>query len=358
MLNFAVGPVMSEDYLLRISGEQVPYFRTNEFSQVVLESESWMKTLVKAPQDSRVLFITGSGTASMEAAVMNVFTPNDKVLVVNGGSFGSRFCQLCQIHHIPHDEIPVPFGCNVSDELLAEYSGRGYTGFLINVCETSTGVLYDMESVSRFCKREGLILVADAVSSFLSDPFCMDEWGVDVMITGSQKALACQPGISVMVLAPRAVARVNANTPRTMYFDLKSALKNAERGQTPFTPAVATILQIHAKLKAMSEMGIAAKIQRAHEQAQDFRNRIKLLPLEITSHSLSNTVTPLHPLSMKPAEIVRRLKDSYGIWVCPNGGTIGEKIFRVGHIGDLHISDNERLVSAMKEILATPEING
>lgn len=354
MLNFAVGPVMSEDFLLKISGEQVPYFRTKEFSEIVFESENHLKNLALAPEGARVLFITGSGSASMEAAVMNAFTPKDKVLVVNGGSFGSRFCQLCQIHGIPYDEITVSFGCNVTEEMLFQYEGRGYTGFLINVCETSTGVLYDMGAVSRFCRQEGLLLVADAVSSFLSDPFLMKDWGVDVMITGSQKALACQPGISLMVLSERAIQRISENKPQTMYFDLKLALKNADRGQTPFTPAVATILQIHEKLKVIHQKGIDAQIAKTKAQAEDFRKKIANLPFEITSESLSNTVTPVHPLKKTPAEFFNRLKDDYGIWICPNGGEVGERIFRVGHIGDLHAEDNTRLVNAMKEILSSP----
>ena len=352
MLNFAVGPVASEDYLLAIGGEPVPYFRTPEFSETVLESEKLMTSLAEAPAGARSLFLTGSGTAAMEAVVMNVFTAKDKVLVVNGGSFGNRFCQLCEIHGIPYEEIAVDFGGNVTSERLSRYAGQGYTGFLINVCETSTGVLYDMEAVSRFCREEGIFLVADAISSFLSDPFHMTSWGVDVMITGSQKALACQPGIGLVVLSPRAIERVMANRPQTMYFDLKSALKDADRGQTPFTPAVGVIRQIHAKLKAVNEFGLPAWIAKTRAQAQDFRRRIEGLPLEITSSSLSNTVTPLHPTVMTPGEIVTALKDRHGIWVCPNGGALGERIFRVGHIGCLTAGDNERLVDALRDVLS------
>lgn len=353
MLNFAVGPVTSEDYLLKIAGEQVPYFRTPEFSQTVLESEKWMTSIAEAPDGARALFITGSGTAAMEAVVMNAFTEKDKVLVVKGGSFGARFSELCDIHGVPHDDISVDFGGNITQAMLAPYAGKGYTGFLINVCETSTGVLYDMGAVSRFCRAEGLFLVADAISSFLSDPFHMASWGVDIMITGSQKALACQPGISVAVLSPRAIEKVQANRPKTMYFDFKSALKNAERGQTPFTPAVGVIRQIHAKLKSVNEVGVASWIEKTKAQADDFRRRIAGLPFEITSTSLSNTVTPLHPLVKTPAEIVAALKNDYGIWVCPNGGTIGERIFRVGHIGALAAEDNETLVKALRDVMSS-----
>ena len=351
MKNFAVGPVVSEEYLLKISGEQVPYFRTPEFSKIILESECLIKELADAPNTAKAIFVTGSGTAAMEATVMNVFSSHDKVLVVNGGSFGERFCELCRIHHVAYDELIVPFGENISDDLFKKYIGCGYTGLLINVCETSTGVLYDMKVVKKFCQNEGILLIADAISAFMSDPLSMKELGIDVIITGSQKALACQPGVSIIVLSERAQNRVFANNPNTLYFNLKLAIKNSERGQTPFTPAVGIIRQIHEKLVNVQRIGIARWIEKTKIQANDFRERIATLPFVITSKSLSNTVTPLHPLMGTTSEIVMRLKDEYGIWVCPNGGVLGRKIFRVGHIGDLTLDDNKILVDALKNIL-------
>lgn len=249
MLNFTVGPVMSDDAVRAIGAEQVPYFRTPEFSSVMLENENLMKKFVKAEDDARVVFITGSGTASMEATVMNVFDKTDKVLVVNGGSFGQRFVELCQIHEIPYEEIRLEPGKALIREQLALYDGKGFTGFLVNVHETSTGVHYDMEMISEFCKKNGIFLVVDAISSFLADEFEMKRLGVQVMITGSQKALACPPGVSVIVLSSEAVKRVENREVKCMYLNLKSALKNGERGQTPFTPAVGTLRQINVRLK-------------------------------------------------------------------------------------------------------------
>ena len=133
MLNFTVGPVMSDDAVRSIGAEQVPYFRTPEFSAVMLENENLMKKFAKAEDDARVVFITGSGTASMEATVMNVFDKTDKVLVVNGGSFGHRFVELCQIHEIPYEEIRLEPGKALNREQLALHDGKGFTGFLVNV---------------------------------------------------------------------------------------------------------------------------------------------------------------------------------------------------------------------------------
>lgn len=351
MLNFTVGPVMSSEAICAIGAEQVPYFRTAEFSATMKENEALMTQFTKAPEGSRVVFITGSGTASMEATVMNVFTPADKVLVVNGGSFGHRFVQLCEIHDIPHTEIALEMGHKLTAEHLAPYEGQGYTGFLVNLDETSTGVLYDIHLISQFCHRNNIFLVVDSISSFLADPFNMQALGVDVMITGSQKALACPPGISIIVLAPQAVERVCSREVKSMYFNLKDALKNGERGQTPFTPAVGILRQINARLKEIEAAGgVESENQRMAALAADFREKIKALPLTIVSQSLSNAVTPLHPHNVSAYDIFLKLKDEYNIWVCPNGGDMADKVFRVGHLGALTPADNTTLVAALTDL--------
>ena len=342
---------MSCDAVRAIGEEQVPYFRTAEFSETMKENEKLVKKFAKAPEGARVVFITGSGTASMEATVMNVFTPKDRVLVVNGGSFGHRFVQLCEIHDIPHTEIKLDMGCALTAEHLAPYEDKGYTGFLVNLDETSTGVLYDIQLISDFCHRNGIFLVVDSISSFLADPFDMAKLGVDVMITGSQKALACPPGISLIVLAPNAVERVCSREVKSMYFNLKDALKNGERGQTPFTPAVGILRQINARLREIEQAGgVESENKRMAELAADFRSKIADMPFTIVSQSLSNAVTPLHPHNVSAYDIFLRLKDEYGIWICPNGGDMADKVFRVGHLGAITTDDNTTLVEAFKDM--------
>ena len=352
MLNFTVGPVMSNEEVRSIGGEQVPYFRTAEFSELMLENERLMKKFAKADKDARVVFITGSGSASMEASVMNSFTQQDKVLVVNGGSFGARFVKLCcDVHEIPFSEIKLRPGQKLTEEHLEPYDGKGYTGFLVNVDETSTGVLYDMDMISRFCKKNGLFLVADCVSSFLADPFNMEEIGADIMITGSQKALACPPGISVIVLSKRAVERVTSRKVKSLYFDLKDALKNGERGQTPFTPAVSVLRQINARLREIERNGgVDTETAKIAALAADFREKIKELPFEFVSESPANGVTPLHPLNVSAYEIFLELKDNYNIWICPNGGELKDTVLRVGHLGNLTPEDNTTLINALKDM--------
>lgn len=351
MINFTVGPVQSSDKVREIGAQQVPYFRTAEFSEVMFENERLVKKFANATEDSRVVFITGSGTASMEATIMNTLTPEDKAIVINGGSFGHRFVELCQLHQIPYSEVKLEMGKQLTQEILSEYEGKNYTAFIVNVHETSTGVHYDIDMISEFCKRNNIFLIVDAISSFLADDFDMAGLGVDVMITGSQKALACPPGISLIVLSPKALQRVEKSQTKCMYFDLKDALKNAERGQTPFTPAVGILLQINQRLKEIEAAGGQKSEQAAIEAiAQDFRTKIKDLPFEIVSESMSNAVTPLHPTTASANDIFLTLKDEYGIWVCPNGGEMKDKVFRVGHIGALTTEDNDKLIEALKDM--------
>jgi aspartate aminotransferase-like enzyme len=351
MLNFTVGPVQSGESVRKIGGEQVPYFRTQEFSNVMFENEKLIKKFAYARDEDRVVFITGSGTASMEAVVANTLTDKDKVLIVNGGSFGARFVELCQIYGVDYTEIRLKSGHMLKKEDLETYDNQHYTAFLVNVLETSTGVLYDLNLIHEFCEKNNLFLIVDAISPFLADDINMKKFNIDVMITGSQKALACPPGISVIVLSKKALERIDNNSPRCMYLNLKSALKNGERGQTPFTPAVGILLQIHERLLEIERNGgVKSEIARISTIADDFRSKIKDLPFEIVSESLSNAVTPLHPLDASANDIFLTLKDEYGIWVCPNGGDLKHLVFRVGHIGELNIKDNDKLINALKDM--------
>ena len=351
MLNFTVGPVMCSDEVRAVGGEQVPYFRTSEFSNIMLENEQLMLKFSKASKGSRVAFMTNSSTGSMEAVVMNCFDDSDKVLVIDGGSFGHRFVELCEIHDVPHVVLKLNHGQKLTKERLYEYDGQGFTGLLVNIDETSTGVLYDAEMIGEFCRKNGIFYVCDCVSAFLADPFDMAHCGADVMITGSQKVLACPPGISIIVLAPRAVERVTTRKVKSMYFNLADVLKNMERGQTPFTPAVGILRQINTRLKEIEAAGGAdVEIARVAAQAENFRSKIRELPFEFVSESPANGVTPVHPINADAYKIFEVLKDEYSIWICPNGGDMKNTIFRVGHIGHLTHQDNTTLIDALKDM--------
>ena len=349
MLNFTVGPVQSDERICALGANQVPYFRTPEFSEVMLENEHLPQVRRRPRRFARGL-LTGSGTAGMEAAVMNTLDASDKAIVVDGGSFGHRFVKLLEVHGIEHTAIALEAGSALAEEDLAPFAGAGYTALLINLCETSTGVVYDLGMVADFCRREGLFLIVDAVSAFLTEAIDMAAAEVDVLITGSQKALAVPPGISVLALAPSALERVQRIDPHCMYFDLKDALKNGERGQTPFTPAVGILLQINERLRQIDEMGVQAELDRVAALAADFRRRIVDLPFTMFPQAPANAVTALYTGDISAKAIFAELKDNYGMWICPNGGAMAETVFRVGHIGALTPADNEALVNALLDM--------
>ncbi len=351
MLNFAVGPVQSENDVRALGALDVPYFRTPEFSTTMLENEQMLCELAKAPEGSRAVFVTGSGTAGMETVVAGTLSAEDKALVVDGGSFGHRFVQLLELHNIPHTVIKLNYGSPLTAADLERYQNQGYTAFLVNLGETSQGILYDAELISAFCKENNLFWIADCVSSFLADPFDMASLGVDVMITGSQKALACPPGISPIVLSQKAVKKIAGIKAPCMYLDLNLLLQNGERGQTPFTPAVQTLLQIHKRLSNIVKAGgVDAENVRIAALAKDFRERAQSLPFEMRLVSPSNAVTFLSTGNYSAKTLFQVLKNEYGMWICPNGGENADTSFRVGHIGAHDVSDNAVLVAAIHDV--------
>lgn len=351
MINFAVGPVQADEAVLEAGAQQVPYFRTPEFSAVMLENERLFLQLLGAPAGSRAVFLTGSGTAAMEAAVMNVLGAGDKALVVDGGSFGHRFYDLCGIHGVPCSRVPLGVGRSLREEDLRPFEGAGFTALLVNLHETSTGLLYDIELIADFCERNGLLLIVDAISAFLADPLDMAAAGADVVIAGSQKALACPPGVSALAISPRALERVSAASVRCMYFDLKNALSNGERGQTPFTPAVGILLQLNVRLSGIARAGgVESEVSRVASLASYFREAVAGLPLEQLPENPSNALTALHTRRGRAGDVFAILKSEYGIWVCPNGGGLKDHVFRVGHIGSLTQEDFDALLDALGEL--------
>lgn len=255
---FTVGPVEMDPRTRELGNIALPYFRTPDFSKLMFELERNILELIDAPSNARAVLLTASGSGAMESAVVSVFNRNDKLLIINGGTFGRRFADICAIHRIPYTEIHVPFERDLILSDLEPFAASGYTGLLIQGHETSIGKQYDLKMVGDWCERQGLLLVADCVSSFLTDEFSMRKMNVDVFFTASQKALALPPGLSIVSCSERVlVDRLYApeRVRGQLYLDLHDAFVNAERGQTPFTPALSIILQLDDRLKRILAAG-------------------------------------------------------------------------------------------------------
>ena len=161
MKNFTVGPVQSPTYLRKIGSKNVPYFRTEEFSHLMLENEKLILKLAGASEDSKVAFMTCSGTGSMEASVVCSLTKKDKVLLVNGGSFGLRFKEILDLYNIPNKQILLKPGEALTEKHLKAFDKDSFTALVVNMCETSTGVLYDMNLISKFVKKHNLFFIVE-----------------------------------------------------------------------------------------------------------------------------------------------------------------------------------------------------
>lgn len=349
---FTVGPVQMDKGILDVAGMPLPYFRTGQFSEMMLDVTQKVKRALYTNDDSEVIFLTASGTGGMEATVLNLFNKSDKLLVINGGSFGSRFMDICRVLEIPFESLELEAGKQLKVEQLEKFRNRSFTGLLINAHETSTGLLYDLKMMGEFCREENLVYVVDAIGSFAADEYYMDEWGIDATIISSQKGLGLAPGISIVTINQKVKKMIESQKINSLYFDFNHYIGDIKRGQTPFTPAVGVLLQLKYRLDQIEEMGgIKSLIVSTQNIANDFREKVKSLPFVIASESLSNTLTPLTPKNNKSAhEIFEYLKEHHRIIVNPNGGELKDKLIRVGHIGNLTTEDNDRLIHALMQM--------
>ena len=343
---FTVGPVMMYPETLRIEGMQQPYFRNPQFSAVMLDIEQWFLESVGAPKGTRFIGLTASGTGAMDASVSNLLDEKDNVLVINGGSFGARFAELCSYYGIPHTDYVIPFGKAFDREEFEKYSGRGFTALLVNACDTGTGQLYDLDYLGEFCAREDMLLIVDAVSAYLADPIDMERQHIDVLFTASQKALALSPGVSLIALGEKALKRLGRGR-HAYYLDFGDYIENQKRGQPPFTSAVGTMLALHQRLEAIRRQGIDEAVAQHRRRAAFFRGELRALPVTVPDIPLSNCCTPIVFPEGNAMEVYEALVSKYDIVLTPSGGGLRDKQLRVGHLGNLTIEDLADLIEKL-----------
>lgn len=346
---FTVGPAQMYQHTIDVRNQVVPYFRTPEFSEVMLENKRLLIKLVDAAEDSEVMFLTASGSGAMEATVMNCFDRNDKLLIVSGGTFGERFERICEIHQIPFVALKLGQDEALTANHFEAYENQGFTGLLVNLHETYTGQLYDIQMIHEFCERNGLYLVVDAISTFLCDEYHMQKYGIDATIISSQKGLCLAPGLSLVVLSKRMVdEKVMTNQVQSLYFDFKDYCANIKRGQTPFTPCVGVLFELNDMLRYIDNQGVENRVKEVRDRAEYFRNRIAELPIHLPTFPLSNAISPIRFEKDIAMEFFAYLKDEKNIMVNPVGGELGKNSIRVAHIGDLSFEDYDVLLDEIK----------
>jgi len=351
---FVPGPVPIEPHLLAIGNQQLPYNRTEAFSKITHEVQRGLLQLFKT--DGSVALLTASGTAAMEASVINFLDGSSKVLVVNGGTFGQRWSDLCAAHAIPFNELVVAPGADIDLNQLNAilFEGR-FSALLINAHETSTGHLYDIEAIGKIARTHGILFVVDAISSICADAFSMDAWDVDVCILSSQKALALPPGLSFVAMSRRALAMLETRTPKGLYFNLKDYLANQLRGQSPYTPAISLMLQLHQRLADIQNQTLPVLVALHRQRAEGFRLAIRGFGFTALPARPSNAMTALTWEGMDDVgSVVERLREDYGVIVASGTGVLKLKTIRVAHMGAQKPADVAFLVEALAEIHAEP----
>lgn len=339
-----VFPGEIEKEIRNINAQEIPYMRTAFFSQIVKDCEKMLLELIHC-RDGRIIPYTASGTAAMDAVITNYVKALDgKAFVIVGGSFGRRWHQLCDYYNIENEVFNVEFAKDIDYEALenAIMTVRPKV-LLCQQHETSTGALYDVKKISEICHRYDVSLVVDVISSFLADPLYMDEWGIDICLTSTQKGLNVSPGLSIVFLSSRLNGFQFAH--ESYYFDFEENLKNLTRGQTPYSPATTIFLQMHERLKRDVVLGVDNIISQVRKRALYFRSLCKKNEWEMPVECPSNCITGFFVRRNGDrlfAEMIKR-----GFYIMP-GGT--PDYFRVSHLGLQTEDDLNNLAVNIKEV--------
>jgi aspartate aminotransferase-like enzyme len=334
------------------------YHRGPRFGRILRECAQALQRIMFTSND--VLFYTGSGSLGMEAAVVNLCSPGDRILVCDTGNFGERFRKIAAAYGVDVTPIEYEWGETVqaADVTNALDADRSITAVFLQHSETSTGVVNDVEAVARAVKHRPQLVVVDTISGVGAAPLRVDEWGVDVAIGGSQKALMTPPGIGFVTVSKAAWdAQAKASCPR-FYTDWAAIRKSmdADPAETPFTPAVTLFAGLHTALAMIEAEGIENVWARHDVLGRATREGVKALGLDIFAQDAERacTVTAVvAPEGIDGKQICAYIRKTHGIIFAPGQGKLAGKIFRIGHCGYYAPADILQCLGVLESALAT-----
>jgi aspartate aminotransferase-like enzyme len=329
--------------------------RGTEFEALLRESAAGIAELIGSRGE--VLLLTGSGTGAMEAAVVNTLSPNDRVLVVAIGAFGDRFAKIAEAFGAEVEKLNVEWGTAADPAALRDHLSRAepYRAVLITHNETSTGVvnpLRELVAVVREARGEPLVIV-DGISGLGAIPFEMDDWGVDLVVSASQKAWMASPGIAIAAIGPRAWAAADAARMPRFYWDFREARTFAELGQTPWTPAISVVYGLHVGVERLRQEGRSRTWARHAAIAAGVAAGMEALGLTLVARpgERSPTVTAAWlPGDLDWGPFNAAMRDR-GLVVAGGQGRLAGKILRFGHMGDVGIDELAEALEAMATTL-------
>jgi aspartate aminotransferase-like enzyme len=346
------GPTPIPNEVALAMSETMIHHRTPQFNKVFEEARQGLKTLFGTRGD--VLMLACSGTGAMEAAVSNLFSPGDKVLVINGGKFGERWLNIANAFGLDPIEVKVEWGQAVKVDVVEKQLRLHpeIQSVILQASETSTTVLHPVKEIANLTKN-GPLFIVDGVTAVGVLPVPLDEWGIDALVTGSQKALMLPPGLGFIALSERAWQKTKkAKLPR-FYFDLNLERKNQAKGSGAFTPAVSLIFGLRASLNMMAREGLDRVYARHARMARATRAAATTMGLKLLApDSPSPAATGIFlPDGLDADKVLDYLRDQMGVVLAEGQDQLKGKAIRIAHVGYMGAFDVITAIAALEMAL-------
>lgn len=347
------GPTPLPPEVCEALSRPIIHHRTPQFQAVLKEAFENLKTVFQTKNDCFIF--ASSGTGAMEAAVVNLLSWGDKALVIQGGKFGERWTELCEAYGIKASVIDVEWGKALEPSVLEEHLKKepAIKVVFATLCETSTGVTFDIEGLAKVVAQTEAVLVVDAISGLGAIDLKMDAWGVDVVVCGSQKGLMLPPGLGFLAISKKAWKLVEGSKCPKYYFDLKAAKKALEKTDTAFTPAIGLIIALNESLRLMLGDGLENIFARHKKMADATRAAMTALKLELLSpDAASDAVTSAKvPSGIDGGKLVKTMRDEYGVGIAGGQGSLKGKLIRIAHMGYIGEFDIILCISCLEKVL-------
>ncbi len=332
----APGPTPVPAEILLSMAAPIIHHRSPDFLPVLDSAKKGLQWLYQTKND--VLILSSTGTGGMVGAVKNFFNQGDEVLVVNSGKFGERWTKICQAYGLKVEEIVVEWGYAVKPEEVEERlkKNKNLTGVFVQASETSTGVYHDIQTLSSIVRKyEDTLFVVDAISALVAHDLRTDEWGIDIMVGGSQKGVMLPPGIAFVSVSEKAWKKAETSYIPKFYFNFKKERENLAKNQTNFTSPVTLIIGLNTGLKMLQAEGLENVFKRHERLAHATRKAVQAIGLELyPKESPANSVTAIMtPPGIDGQAVYKNLREKYGITAAGGQDRAKGKIFRIAHLG-------------------------
>jgi len=350
----APGPTPVPPEALLAMAMPIIHHRSPDFMPVLDSAKKGLQWLCQTKND--VLILCSTGTGGMVGAVNNFFSPGDKALVINAGNFGERWTKICRSYNLSVEEIKIEWGYSVKPEDVEKALKKdpSIKGVFVQASETSTGVYHDIKALASIVgKRENTIFVVDAISALVAHDLKMDEWGIDILIGGSQKGLMLPPGLAFVGVSEKAWKFADKATSPKFYFNFKKERESLAKNQTSFTSPVTLIIGLNESLKLLQAEGLDNAFKRHERLSLATREAVKALGLDMfTKESPSYAVTAINaPAGLDGQEIYKNMRVKYGITAAGGQGHVKGKIFRIAHLGYAGTFDVITAIAGLEMVL-------